>query len=276
MPTPRAVADKMRGAFEKEMEVAIMWKMFRTVVLILIILSGTAEGVYAAGINIGGSGSGTDSRLPTPTVSNTALGSTDGSAMSWLTAAQFNSLLGIPAISFTPGTGDVFKYNAGTSPHQWDKAFTVGTLTNGMVGTYTSSGTLVSFNTPMGAGMVEKAPIAIFDTGASAITTSAKPYYTYMPYAGTITQWTVICQGGSGAETTFAVDIARLTYTAGTLPTDSIVGGGNKPTASNYESQAAPSSWTSTSIAARDVLKFTVTANATQATWCGVFLDVTR
>lgn len=110
----------------------------------------------------------------------------------------------------------------------------------------------------------------IIDGGGSAITTGIKGYVE-IPFAGNITQWTLL------ADTTgnITVDILKDSY-ANYGTNTSAVGGGTKPVISSAtKGQSAPSSWTSTTINAGDIIGFNVTAVGT-ITRCTVSLKVAR
>lgn len=110
----------------------------------------------------------------------------------------------------------------------------------------------------------------VIDGGGSAITTGIKGYVE-IPFAGNITQWTLL------ADTTgnITVDILKDSY-ANYGTNTSAVGGGTKPVISSAtKGQSAPSSWTSTTINAGDIIGFNVTAVAT-ITRCTVSLKVAR
>ncbi len=97
----------------------------------------------------------------------------------------------------------------------------------------------------------------IIDGGGSTITTGAKGSL-FVPFAGTISTWSLIAdQSGS-----ITIDILRANNA---VPSSSIVGGGTKPTLSSaqFNGLQAPASWTSTALAANDVLSFSVSTVAT-------------
>lgn len=98
----------------------------------------------------------------------------------------------------------------------------------------------------------------VVDGGGSVITTGSKGYVIF-DNAGTISQWTLLGdQSGS-----CIVDIKRSTY-AGFPTTTSLIGGGTAPTLSSAQKQqASPVSWTSVTLAAGDVLEFSITSAST-------------
>jgi hypothetical protein len=110
----------------------------------------------------------------------------------------------------------------------------------------------------------------IIDGGGSVLTTGSKGFCP-IDTAYTISQWTIVGSPSGSC----VVDVKRATYT--NFPTTaSIVGGsGNKPTLSSAQkNQATPTSWTSTSIAAGDILEFNVDS-ATTVTRVTVSLELT-
>lgn len=96
----------------------------------------------------------------------------------------------------------------------------------------------------------------VIDGGGSAITTGVKGNIR-IPFPAVIVGWGVMAdQSGS-----IAVDILRANNA---VPSASIVGAGNKPAlAAAQFATAAPSGWTSTSLAQNDWLAFSVTSAAT-------------
>ena len=111
---------------------------------------------------------------------------------------------------------------------------------------------------------------ATVDGSGGTITIGVKGYV-QIPYACTITSWRVI----ANAVGSIQFDIFRAT--SGTIPTVSLIGGGgNKPLLSTAQTNsAAPTGWTSTAIAANDMLAFNVDS-ATTVSWAVVQLTVTR
>jgi hypothetical protein len=96
----------------------------------------------------------------------------------------------------------------------------------------------------------------IIDGGGAAITTGQKGQL-HIPFPATVTSWRVMAdQGGS-----IVVDILRANNT---VPTVSMIGGGNKPTltAQQFNAQSV-SGWGSTVFASDDWFAFNVTSAAT-------------
>ena len=110
----------------------------------------------------------------------------------------------------------------------------------------------------------------VIDGGGLAITTGIKGYLE-VPFACTVNTWTLLAdQSGS-----ITVDVYSDTY-ANYGTNTSMVGAGTKPAiASATKAQSAPSSWTTTSIAAGNIIGFNVTA-ATTVTRVTISLKVTR
>lgn len=98
----------------------------------------------------------------------------------------------------------------------------------------------------------------VIDGAGSAITTGFKGYLE-IPFNCTVTGWTLLADV-SGSVT---IDITSDSY-ANYGTNTSMVGAGAKPnTSSATKGQAAPASWTATTIASGNVLGFNVTAAAT-------------
>jgi len=112
--------------------------------------------------------------------------------------------------------------------------------------------------------------IFIIDGGGSAITTGTKGYIE-VPFACTINQWTLLADT-SGSIT---IDVYSDSYASYGTNT-SMVGGGTKPTISAAtKGQSAPVSWTTTSIAAGNIIGFNV-ATISTCTRVTIALRVTR
>lgn len=139
-------------------------------------------------------------------------------------------------------------------------------LTTGVTGTlpFANGGTGIT-NNPNVLGLE-----FVIDGGGAAITTGIKGYLE-VPFACTVSQWTLLADT-SGSITVDVYSDAYASYGTNT----SMVGGGTKPAiASATKAQSAPSSWTTTSIAAGNIIGFNVTANAT-CTRVTISLKVTR
>jgi hypothetical protein len=109
----------------------------------------------------------------------------------------------------------------------------------------------------------------IIDGGGSVIATGVKGFLR-IPWPATITAWHVISdQVGS-----IVIDVLRAADPS--IPTVSMVGGGNKPTLSTLQlAEAVPSGWTSIIFAADDWIGFSV-VSATTVTRVTVCLSVLK
>lgn len=158
------------------------------------------------------------------------------------------------ADSTVPGpkgdTGVGTKGDTGTSGGQGAKGDTGTAGAKGDTGAQGDTGT-------GGGGTTDIA--FLIDGGGIAITTGSKGFLV-IDFAATITDWAVI----GNASGSIVIDVKRSTW-ANFPTTSSMVGGsGNKPTLSAAQNnKAAVSSWTSTSIAAGDVLEFNVDSAST-------------
>lgn len=110
---------------------------------------------------------------------------------------------------------------------------------------------------PSGGIPIATAGITI-DGGGSVFTTGSKGYV-QVPYNCTISSWTILANATGSA----TVDIRRATYTS--FPTvTSLVGAGNGPTLSGaLKNSAVPSTWSSTTLSAADILEFYVSSVGT-------------
>lgn len=153
-----------------------------------------------------------------------------------------------------------------------------GTTTT--TGTATFSGSLILNGTTytFGAGAVAGfytglAPASsvgqIIDGGGSVVTTGQKGQI-YVPFPMTITNWWVMAdQSGS-----VTIDVLRANNA---VPSSSIVGAGTKPNLSSSQfTTAAPSSWTSTTLAANDFIVFNITGSPSTVTRVSIALSGLR
>lgn len=108
------------------------------------------------------------------------------------------------------------------------------------------------------------------DGGGLVVTTGSKGFI-QIEYACTITNWTLLAdQAGSAV-----IDIKRSTY-SGFPTTASIIGAGNSPTLSSVQKNtAAPSGWTSVTLAIGDILEYSVTS-ATTVTRLNLILTLVK
>lgn len=148
--------------------------------------------------------------------------------------------------------------------------------TSTFTGAMTINGTTTTFGAGAAAGfqagLASSATFGInINNGANVITSGNKGQIGPIPYPMTIISWTVVAeQSGS-----IVIDVLRAN--AG-VPSSSIVGGGgNKPTLSSAQyASASPSSWTSTSLVANDILDFSVSGTPSTIQQCTVSLKCTR
>jgi hypothetical protein len=100
--------------------------------------------------------------------------------------------------------------------------------------------------------------------GGVIVAASTSYGYVYIPSAGTITGWAL----NSDVSGSAVIDVKR----SGT----SIIGGGNSPTLTSASSASASvSGWTSTTVAAGDIIEFVATS-ATTITRLNVFIKYTK
>jgi hypothetical protein len=110
----------------------------------------------------------------------------------------------------------------------------------------------------------------VIDGGGTPVTTGFKGYLT-VPFACTVSQWTMLADQ-SGSATIDITSDAYANYGTNT----SMVGAGTKPNISaSTKGQSAPASWTTTSIAAGNVIGFNVTTAST-VTRVTIILTVSR
>lgn len=158
-------------------------------------------------------------------------------------------LNGAGSLGITSG-GTLTGTTASDGSITWNGASTfTGNMTINSATITFSSGAKTAF----WAGLAPAVAITmVIDGAGSTITTGVKGYI-QIPFAMTITSWTVTAdQSGS-----ISVDIIRANAA---IPSSSIVGAGNKPGLSSAQGafNTAPSSWTSTAIVSNDVLGFNV------------------
>lgn len=112
---------------------------------------------------------------------------------------------------------------------------------------------------------------ATFDGGGAPLTVGTKAY-TRVPFACTVTGWSVIVDTG-----TATVDVWRQATAATDLPAvgDEIAGTDHPTIAANNVVKAAVGAWTSTAIAADDVIAFNIDA-ASGVTWLQVVIECTK
>jgi hypothetical protein len=128
-----------------------------------------------------------------------------------------------------------------------------------------------------GGGGGGSATIGATVDGSGGVITAGIKGYVQIPYACTITSWRIITNTTASGTITF--DIYRAA--SPTIPTASIVGAGTKPSLTSFGStqttaSSSLGSWTSTSIAANDILAFNVESGATTFSWAILQLFVTK
>jgi hypothetical protein len=166
----------------------------------------------------------------------------------------------------------------------------VQTLTTGTTGTdfaIVDSGSDHKFNLPTASatnrGALSSADWTRFDSfktqtigvtvdGSGGVITAGIKGYVRVPYACTITSWSIITNVTGG---TLSFDIWRANNAIPTVGTP-LVGGGTKPNIGGQITSSAPVGWTSTTLVANDVLAFNVEAGATVYSWAILQLTVTR
>jgi hypothetical protein len=117
--------------------------------------------------------------------------------------------------------------------------------------------------------------IGITVDGSGGVITAGQKGYVRIPYACTITSWSILTgNAGTGATVTF--DILRANNA---IPSVSLVGGGTKPFLTSNTAQiasAAPAGWTSVTLAANDILGFNVESGAAVFSWVNLQLTINR
>jgi hypothetical protein len=121
--------------------------------------------------------------------------------------------------------------------------------------------------------------IGITVDGSGGVLTAGQKGYVRVPYACTITSWSILT-GNAGLGATVTFDIWRANNAIPTLSTTSLVGaGGNKPSLASATQQIASANatgWTSVTLAANDILGFIVEPGAAVFTWVNLQLLVTK
>jgi hypothetical protein len=117
--------------------------------------------------------------------------------------------------------------------------------------------------------------IGVTVDGSGGVVTAGQKGYVRIPYACTITSWSILTgNAGTGATVTF--DILRANNA---IPSVSLVGGGTKPFLTSNTAQiasAAPAGWTSVTLAANDILGFNVESGAAVFSWVNLQLTINR
>jgi hypothetical protein len=119
--------------------------------------------------------------------------------------------------------------------------------------------------------------IGITVDGSGGVVTAGQKGYVRVPYACTITSWSILT-GNAGLGATVTFDIWRANNAIPTVA-NSLVGGGTKPfltSATQQITSAAPTGWTSVTLAANDILGFNVESGAAVFSWVNLQLLVTK
>jgi hypothetical protein len=119
--------------------------------------------------------------------------------------------------------------------------------------------------------------IGITLDGSGGVITAGQKGYVRVPYACTITSWSILT-GNAGLGATVTFDIWRANNAIPTVATP-LVGGGTKPfltSATQQITSAAPTGWTSVTLAANDILGFNVEPGAAVFSWVNLQLLVTK
>jgi hypothetical protein len=119
--------------------------------------------------------------------------------------------------------------------------------------------------------------IGITVDGSGGVITAGQKGYVRVPYACTITSWSILT-GNAGLGATVTFDIWRANNAIPTVATP-LVGGGTKPfltSATQQITSAAPTGWTSVTLAANDILGFNVEPGAAVFSWVNLQLLVTK
>jgi hypothetical protein len=152
----------------------------------------------------------------------------------------------------TPANKDTLWYDNTVTPKQW-KTASVPSLS----GTFSLGVTV--------------------DGSGGTITAGVKGYVR-VPYACTINTWSILT-GNSGLGATITFDIWRANNAIPTVGVSLVGVGGVKPFLTSGSSQitsAAPSGWTSVTLAANDILGFNVETGAAVFSWANLQLLVTK
>jgi len=173
-------------------------------------------------------------------------GTTKGAAA--FTASDFNSTTGVISIDYTNGQSASGTNKGFLTSADWTRFDSFKTQT-----------------------------IGVTVDGSGGVVTAGVKGYIRIPYACTITSWSILTgNAGSGATVTF--DIWRANNAIPTVA-NSIVGGGTKPFLTSNTSQitsASPSGWTATTLAVNDILGFNVETGAAVFSWVNLQLTITR
>ena len=152
----------------------------------------------------------------------------------------------------TPADKDTLWYDNSVTPKQW-KTASVPSLS----GTFS---------------------LGVTVDGSGGVITAGVKGYVRVPYACTINTWSILTNN-SGVGATITFDIWRANNAIPTAGVSLVGGGGVKPFLTSNTAQitsAAPSGWTSVTLAANDILGFNVESGAAVFSWANLQLLVTK
>ena len=173
-------------------------------------------------------------------------GATKGAAA--FTATDFNSAAGVISIDYTNGQSASGSNKGFLTSADWTRFDSFKTQT-----------------------------ISVTVDGSGGTITAGVKGYVRVPYACTITAWSILT-GNAGAGATITFDIWRANNAIPTVA-NSLVGGGTKPFLTSNTSQitsGVTSTWTANTLAANDILAFNVEAGAAVFSWANLQLTITR
>jgi hypothetical protein len=167
----------------------------------------------------------------------------------------------LAAAALTLGVPVAAKFLTASSAWVMWGAATTGVANGVAVGSVTGAGianaTITGAN--LSANLNTSAVQAAFDGAGSVIVTNS--YINIeIPFAGTITRWTI----DAGESTTATVDVYKANAANPTVANKITASAPPSISASNYASSTTLTSWT-TAVTARDIVQFIVTANSAAA-----------
>lgn len=177
---------------------------------------------------------------------------------------SLNGLTAFAQTFATPGT-------TGTAP-AWSSSTSIHTLNIPLASASGVTAGLLSNTDWTRFDSFKTQTIGVTVDGSGGVITAGIKGYVRVPYACTITSWSIITNVTGG---TLSFDIWRANNAIPTVGTP-LVGGGTKPNISGQITSSAPVNWTATTLAANDVLAFNVEAGATVYSWAILQLTVTR
>lgn len=171
------------------------------------------------------------------------------------------------SIVLSAGGGANIKFPSGTGTGNSGASFTLSNTDNLQSATILFDGTNFWLLTTQGYG--QQFDIEFVIGGSGGVISTGNKGWLRVPVAATISTWHVMAD----VVGSITIDILRANDA---VPSSSMVGAGTKPnlTASQF-TEAAPASWTSTTLASSDWLTFDVTA-ATTVTLVTIVLTCSR